>query len=185
VLALAPAPANAAVAPAQCPDTASTAAKWVTLGTAGGPLPRLKRSQPANALLVNGTVYLFDTGDGVLRQMRAAGLPLGDVRAVFLTHHHVDHNGDLGGLLVTRWVLQHHEPIAIWGPRGTRSMVSKLFGANLGTERAPVNPGVETPKLASTATGKDIPPAVHGPMLIYRDENIAVTAARNRHYHFD
>ncbi|MGI8706553.1 MAG: MBL fold metallo-hydrolase [Sphingomicrobium sp.] len=184
-LALSLTPANADAASGKCPDTALTGSKWVTLGTAGGPLPRLNRSQPANALVVNGSVYLFDTGDGVLRQMRAAGLSLGEVRAVFLTHHHVDHNADLGAVLVTRWVLQHHQPIMIWGPRGTRSMVGKLFEANLGTERAPVNPGIATPRLASTATGKDIPPAADGPVIIYRDQNIAVTAVRNGHYHFD
>src|SRR3546814_1930861 len=41
------------------------------LGTAGGPIPRQERSQPANALVIGGQVYLIDAGDGLLRQMRS------------------------------------------------------------------------------------------------------------------
>src|SRR3546814_1147238 len=37
------------------------------LGTAGGPIPRQERSQPANALVIGGQVYPIDAGDGLLR----------------------------------------------------------------------------------------------------------------------
>src|SRR5690242_2257411 len=47
-------------------------AQFVTLGTAGGPLTRVKRSEPANAIVVGDAIYLFDTGDGVQRQLAAA-----------------------------------------------------------------------------------------------------------------
>src|SRR3546814_1735999 len=46
------------------------------LGTAGGPIPRQERSQPANALVIGGKVYLIDAGDGLLRQMAAKRLNL-------------------------------------------------------------------------------------------------------------
>lgn len=167
-----------------CPDSGG-GTEWVTLGTAGGPLPRLNRSQPANALLVNGAIYLFDTGDGVLRQMRAAGLALSDVKAIFLTHHHIDHVGGLGNLLVSRWVLQQHHPISVWGPRGTRRMVRNVFEAAYATELAPVVPGQRGPSLASTAVGHDIAPDAAGPVVMYRDINITVTAVANSHYHFE
>jgi hypothetical protein len=67
-------------------------AAFLTLGTGGGPLTRIERSEPANAVVVDGDVYLFDVGDGAQRQLAAAKLPLQRVRAVFLSHHHVDHN---------------------------------------------------------------------------------------------
>src|SRR3546814_5944207 len=70
------------------------------LGTAGGPIPRQERSQPANALVIGGQVYLIDAGDGLLRQMAAKRLNLGAVRALFLTHHHIDHIADVPVLMI-------------------------------------------------------------------------------------
>jgi exodeoxyribonuclease VII large subunit len=50
-------------------------------------LPRKDRAQFSNALIVNGTPYLIDAGDGVARRLvhpaarlRAAGLHLGQLR---------------------------------------------------------------------------------------------------------
>src|SRR3546814_4428298 len=57
------------------------------LGTAGGPIPRQERSQPANALVIGGQVYLIDAGDGLLRQMAAKRLNLGAVRALRSEEH--------------------------------------------------------------------------------------------------
>src|SRR3546814_15095184 len=81
------------------------------LGTAGGPIPRQERSQPANALVIGGQVYLIDAGDGLLRQMAAKRLNLGAVRALFLTHHHIDHNADVTVLMIDRWLLSSAAPL--------------------------------------------------------------------------
>ncbi len=174
--------AGSAPVPDRCPG--ADAARWITLGTAGGPIPRRERAQPANALVVNGAVYLFDTGDGVVRQMTAAGITPGTIRAVFLTHHHVDHNAGLGPLLATRWVLQNHKPLPIWGPRGTRQMVRNLIAANRATERAPITAGGEGPSMVAGVAVNDIASDAPGPVTIYRDANITVTAVANTHYHF-
>src|SRR3546814_16598765 len=60
------------------------------LGTAGGPIPRQERSQPANALVIAGTVYLLDAGDGVLRELAAKKFNRGPDRVFFQeqTHTH-------------------------------------------------------------------------------------------------
>jgi len=52
-------------------------AQWVTLGTAGGPRLHANQAQIANAALVGDAVYLFDVGNGVLRQMAARSCPSG------------------------------------------------------------------------------------------------------------
>lgn len=57
--------------PANAAEKAPGPARFVTLGTGGGPLTRLRRSEPANALVVNGAVYLFDAGDGAQYQHRS------------------------------------------------------------------------------------------------------------------
>ena len=59
--------------------------RLVLLGTGGGPAVKASRAQPANAVVVNGAVYVVDAGDGVARQMALAGLRVVDLRAVFIT----------------------------------------------------------------------------------------------------
>ncbi|MBX3560347.1 MAG: MBL fold metallo-hydrolase [Sphingomonas sp.] len=169
-------------AAARCPNDGG--AQWVTLGTGGGPLERYERGQPANALVIGDAVYLFDTGDGVVRQMAAAGLDLARIRAVFLSHQHVDHIAGLGPLLLRRWVLQQHRILPVWGPRGTVRMVRGLTDAAHAAERAPVMPGAPIVPLAGTVSGYDIPSGEDGPHLVYRDNAVVVTALTNTHYHF-
>ena len=90
-------------APAQPPSTRGT--RLVLLGTAGGPAIKKARAQPANALIVNGAVYIIDTSDGVSRQTALADISPIALRAVFITHLHSDHVADYGTLLlrVAEW----------------------------------------------------------------------------------
>ena len=57
---------------AQSPAPSGTT--LITLGTAGGPLPRKDRAQSSNLLAVNGTLYLIDAGDGATRRIVQAGM---------------------------------------------------------------------------------------------------------------
>lgn len=70
----------------------SKRSRLILLGTAGGPTPKLDRSAPANAIVVGDDIYVIDCGNGVARQMVKAGLDLGHIRDVFITHQHSDHN---------------------------------------------------------------------------------------------
>ena len=160
-------------------------AVWVTLGTGGGPVIRVKRSQPANALVAGKSVYLFDEGNGVLRQMAAAGLNLHNVRAIFLSHQHIDHNADIGVVLVERWLFNMYKPVPVIGAPGTVSLVRDVLKAYRVTELAPITEGgPPKPPLASTVRAKDIPRDADTPVLVYRDGNIKVWAVTNTHYHF-
>ena len=42
----------------------SKGTRLILLGTAGGPSIKKSRAQPANALIVNGSVYIIDAGNG-------------------------------------------------------------------------------------------------------------------------
>src|SRR4051795_140902 len=78
----------------------------VTLGTAGGPLPRPGRTQSSNLLVVNGTPYLIDAGDGAVRRIVRAGYDFRRVGQVFITHPHSDHTNGLATLLNAQWEYQ-------------------------------------------------------------------------------
>lgn len=161
----------------------SGAAQFVTLGTGGGPVIRVKRSEPANAVVVNGSVYLFDVGDGVQRQLAAAGLPLARVKAVFISHHHTDHNAGLGPLMMSRWLFDPLPAIPVIGPPGTRTMTAGIAAANLATANAPVSLGPQPPPIEATVRPVDLPTEIDAPTEIYRDQNIRVLAISVAHFH--
>jgi len=172
-------------APPVTAGQASGGAQFVTLGTGGGPLTRVKRSEPANALVVNGAVYLFDAGDGVQRQLTAAGLSVHAVRAVFVSHHHIDHNGGLAPLLVTRWLLNERAPLPVIGPPGTTAMVDGIAAAYRATELAPITiGGPPMPAIRATLAPQELAATLDAPTLVYQDANIRVLAITNDHYHF-
>src|SRR6201997_1842215 len=98
------------------PQTSST--KLITLGTRGGPLPTKDRAQSANLLVVNGTLYLIDAGDGVTRRIVQSGNDFRKVGKIFITHPHSDHTAGLATLLVSAWEYQRREPIDIYGGGG-------------------------------------------------------------------
>ena len=52
--------------------------RLITLGTVGGPPPRPHRAQFSNLLIVNGTLYVIDAGDGVARRIAKAGFNVRD-----------------------------------------------------------------------------------------------------------
>jgi glyoxylase-like metal-dependent hydrolase (beta-lactamase superfamily II) len=63
----------------------------ITLGTAGGPVPREDRMQSSNLLVVNGTLYLIDAGGGVTHRLVEAGYDYRQAGKIFITHAHSDH----------------------------------------------------------------------------------------------
>lgn len=161
-------------------------AEWITLGTAGGPEIHSTQSQISNALVVDGAVYLFDLGYGVLRQLAAAGHSPRAIRGVFITHHHRDHNSDLGPVLLTHWLFSTHERrLPIIGAQGIRTLTEGLAAANeptlaperLTVQRAPRPPILETLDIIEVSGRQD------EPVALYADENISVTAISVDHYH--
>jgi ribonuclease BN (tRNA processing enzyme) len=87
----------------------------VLLGTAGGPMPVPGRAGVASAVVVDGDVYLVDCGRGAPSAFADAGLDFARLRAVLLTHLHVDHIGDLAGMLLYPWGARTR-PVDVVGP---------------------------------------------------------------------
>lgn len=158
---------------------------WVTLGTGGGPVIRTERGQPANALIVGNAVYLFDLGPGTMAKIAEAGLDSRDVRAIFLSHHHIDHTGDVGPLLINRWVLSDYHPLAIFGPSGTVQVTDAVVALSAPVALAPITIGGPTkPEISATWIVAEFPTEIDYPQEVFRDDNVRVIAITNAHYHF-
>src|SRR5580693_5954694 len=97
------------------------ATELVLLGTAGAPLPVAGRRGICSALVVDGRVFVIDCGRGAPSGYVDAGLDFTRLEAIFLTHLHVDHTGDLPGLLLYPWGVRTGgdgplPPIRVYGP---------------------------------------------------------------------
>lgn len=112
-------------------ETAGKAAappEVVTLGTMAGPIADPGRSQPATLLRWPGGMLLVDAGDGTAEQLAKAGVTLGAVDTIVLTHLHADHTGGLFAILAMRFQL-NLPPLTIYGPPGTARTVAGLVAA--------------------------------------------------------
>ena len=70
---------------------------------------------------------LFDAGRGVMVQLHKAGVPLGAINTVFLTHHHFDHIGDLYDVMLNSWMHGRKDDLRIYGPPDTERLVNTLI----------------------------------------------------------
>ena len=94
------------------------------LGTASA-TPTVERSLPAIAVRRDGGVFLLDCGEGAQRQMMKYGVSYMKVKAIFITHLHLDHFLGAFGLVETMALNGRKEKLMIYGPPGSRSVFGK------------------------------------------------------------
>ena len=110
------------------PRSSSDSTVVILLGT-GTPYPNPLTQGPATIVTVGDRVFLFDAGSGVMRQMKAAGLPIHGVTACFITHLHSDHTLGLADLILTSWIMRRKSGFPIFGPKGLQKMTDHLMAA--------------------------------------------------------
>ncbi len=101
--------------------------KLTLLGT-GAPWPSVERQCTANLVQIVATYILFDAGRGATTQLVRAGLHPRDIDFIFITHHHFDHIGNLGDVLLAAWNDGRSEPVHVFGPDGTAAIIDHLLG---------------------------------------------------------
>jgi ribonuclease BN (tRNA processing enzyme) len=158
------------------PAAAAEPVRLVLLGTAGGPTPKAKRAAPAEALQIGDRIYVVDCGNGVGRQLALAGLPLDEVREIFVTHHHSDHTADLTTLPLLLWGTSLRGTITLHGP----PPLAKSVKAGLRAAAFDIATRVRDEGRAPLAGQIRVNEFRHDG-VVYRDDRVTVTAARVDH----
>jgi ribonuclease BN (tRNA processing enzyme) len=157
-------------------DMARAETTLITLGTAGGPLPRADRAQSSNLLIVNGALYLIDAGGGVTGRIVQSGNNFRKVNKIFITHAHSDHTAGLATLLVSQWE-QQGETTDIYGG-GVEALVKGAIDYLTPNAEIRWAEGKKRP-MTDAFHGHDVSPGV-----VYQDASVKVTAVENSHFHF-
>lgn len=104
--------------------------RLVLLGTRGGPrITDYKPSPAANLIVWNNVPYVIDTGYGVTFKLVETKFPLPALRYTFITHHHSDHNAELGLLVYNAWATGLQTPVDAYGPAGMTQLVRGFWDA--------------------------------------------------------
>src|SRR5262245_44436964 len=168
---------------AEEPRLSQSHTQVVLLGT-GNPAPLPERSGPATAIVVNGHPYLVDFGAGVVRRAKAAqqkGIAALDpvkIQHVFLTHMHHDHTVGYPDLIFTPWVVGRKVPLEVYGPKGIKAMTEHVLAAwaeDIKIRNGPIERDVHN------ETGYQVNAHEITAGVVYRDENVTVTAFNVQH----
>ena len=137
------------------------------------------RAQSSNLLIVNGTLYVIDAGDGASRRIAKLDFNVRDVGTIFVTHHHDDHTAGLGTLMSVAWDSQRTTPINVYGPPRTEDLVKAAVQYFTISAEIRIADGGRTISISQLFFGHDV-----GPGVIYQDANVKVTAIENTHFAF-
>lgn len=132
------APVAAQAAPVSCRD--ATVGLQV-LGS-GGPELTDQRASTGYVVWRDGRArVLIDMGPGSLLRFEQSGAQVEDLEAILLSHLHVDHVGDLPGLIKASFFTERKVDLPLYGPGGndrmpgTRAFVESLFNKKDGAFR--------------------------------------------------
>ena len=95
----------------------------VLLCGSSSPFPDSQRAQSCVAIIADGKYYLVDTGPGSGRNLQLWQLNGKQLAAVFVTHFHSDHIGDLGEVNTNAWLNGHPGPLTVFGGPGVERVV--------------------------------------------------------------
>ncbi|MCL1883518.1 MAG: ribonuclease Z [Defluviitaleaceae bacterium] len=98
----------------------------VALVGTGGMMPLPNRFLSSMLCRVNGSMILFDCGEGTQVSLRILGWGFKQIDIICFTHFHGDHISGLPGLLLTMANAERTEPLKLIGPTGLSSVVNSL-----------------------------------------------------------
>ncbi|MEM0128491.1 MAG: ribonuclease Z [Thermoplasmatales archaeon] len=96
------------------------------LGT-GGSWPTPQRNTLSIALRVDDEAILFDCGESTQTSLMKSSLSMMKINRIFITHYHGDHFLGLPGLIQTMSFYGRTEPLEIYGPVGSSTILGNLL----------------------------------------------------------
>ena len=153
----------------------------VLLGTQGGPGVSATRTQASSVVLVDGRPYLVDCGYGAIKSLVQAGLTLGNVSDVFITHLHDDHTADIAALIALKWTASATPgPATVYGPYGTAAMVDAAIAFSKANVAIRMIDEGRTVDPKTIFHGRDM----NAPKIteVFKDDRVAVQAVENTHF---
>lgn len=142
----------------------------VTLLGTGSPQPRMDRFGPSILVEAGQKKLLFDCGRGATQRIEQIKIPFTEIDALFLTHLHSDHVVGIPDLWLIGWARGRKAPLRVWGPAGTKAMMSHLeeaFQFDIQIRQEDDN----LPAQGVTVAARDIDQGV-----VYDDAGIKITA---------
>ena len=79
--------------------------------------------------MFDNTAYVVDTGYGTSFKLVESKFSLPQLRYIFITHHHSDHNAEFGLLAYNAWTMGLKTPIDAYGPVGMRRLAQGFWDA--------------------------------------------------------
>ena len=143
----------------------------VTLLGTGSPQPRVDRFGPSILVEAGKEKLLFDCGRGATQRIEQHQVLFADVDALFLTHLHSDHVVGIPDLWLTGWLRGRKVPLRVWGPQGTKEMMSSLEQAYQFDIHIRRDVDEKLPSQGVVVVAKDIEQGV-----VYEHAGIKVTA---------
>ena len=113
------------------------------LGTSAS-RPTVERNVTSLVVIREGETLMFDCGEGTQRQMMRYGTSFA-LRDIFFTHMHADHTLGVIGLFRTLALQGRQEPMTLWGPPGSESMLRRAIAIGSEKETFPVEYREVTP----------------------------------------
>ncbi|MBD3213861.1 MAG: MBL fold metallo-hydrolase [Candidatus Lokiarchaeota archaeon] len=89
----------------------------------GGPMNNDVRVASSIGIVGGEEFIIIDVGPGSYRNVDVLRLPAAHLNAIFLTHFHSDHIGDLGEANMLSWVNGRDHPLEVYGPQGVERVV--------------------------------------------------------------
>ena len=103
--------------------------KLYILGSRAGPSVGGAQYMTCYAVVIGDKVYVVDCGYGASEQLVRAGLRLQDIRNLFITHNHPDHNIELGTLIYFAWYAGLTRPLDVYGPPPLKTVLDAYLQA--------------------------------------------------------
>jgi ribonuclease Z len=95
----------------------------VLLCGTSSPFPSPTRTEACTAVFAGGRMWIVDTGPGSWRTLALRRIRGEAIGAVFYTHLHSDHIGELGEFNLQTWAAGRPGPLRVYGPDGVTELV--------------------------------------------------------------